>query len=408
MNLIILSLYYPPDGEAPGLFLEELVECLVADGHQVTVLSGARRVGRENVGADGNVEVRRVWSTHFGRKSLLAQLTDHAAFCLGSAWVLLWLRQRPERIVALTPPPFLSLLARVMSKFHGGNHGHWVMDLYPDVLVAAGMISKAGVIAQTIGFLTRLGFGGNRCAFVSTLGLDMAERGRRYLPEGQKMEVLPLWALKEVSSVRGEAVRAWREKWGWETDVLVLMYSGNMGLGHRFKDFLQVAELIRGEADKHLPSASHPSKLCFVFTGDGKRKKEIEDFVARRPDGLVSVGNHVPRSDLAVHLASADVHLVSLDPAWDGTMSPSKLQGIFAAGRPVIFVGTRTCAIGQWILESGGGWVVEPGDIESLRAAVEKSRDVKERVKRGEAARKFAQEQFCREKNAGKLARLFG
>ena len=85
-----------------------------------------------------------------------------------------WASPKPDRIVALTTPPYLSLLARFFSKFHGADHAHWVMDLYPDVMEAHGMLKPGGMLNRVLGALTRWGFGGERCACVLSLGPDMA------------------------------------------------------------------------------------------------------------------------------------------------------------------------------------------------------------------------------------------
>jgi len=118
--------------------------------------------------------------------------------------------------------------------------------------------------------------------------------------------------------------------------------------------------------------------------------------------------DYVPAEELTCHLLSGDVHLASLEPSWDGTMVPSKLQGSFSVGRPVLFVGSRSCSIGKWILESGGGWVVEPGDPAGLREAMLEGCDVEERAKRGEKAAQFAREHFDREVNAARVGDAFG
>jgi glycosyltransferase involved in cell wall biosynthesis len=104
---------------------------------------------------------------------------------------------------------------------------------------------------------------------------------------------------------------------------------------------------------------------------------------------------------------TADVHLVSLEPAWTGTMVPSKLQGIFAVGRPVVFVGSRESSIGRWVEESGGGWVVAAGDVAGLRAALEEARDPEVRRTRGEAAARFAAKCFDRETNVKRVVEVF-
>ena len=113
----------------------------------------------------------------------------------------------------------------------------------------------------------------------------------------------------------------------------------------------------------------------------------------------------VPESTLPVHLAAADVHLVSLDPSWEGCMLPSKFQVSFTAGRPVLLVGSKRSSLGRWMVASGGGWLVEPGDLKGLHRAVEEALDPKERQQRGASAQAFALEHFDREHNCSRIAK---
>jgi glycosyltransferase involved in cell wall biosynthesis len=91
---------------------------------------------------------------------------------------------------------------------------------------------------------------------------------------------------------------------------------------------------------------------------------------------------------------------------WDGTMVPSKLQGIFSIGRPVIFVGSETCAMGAWILESGGGWVVSPDAADGMGRALAEASDFVIRDRKGRAARDFAEEHFDPSVNVARIAKL--
>ena len=128
--------------------------------------------------------------------------------------------------------------------------------------------------------------------------------------------------------------------------------------------------------------------------------------MAAHPEAPVELHDYAPAEELAAHLMTADVHLVSLEPAWSGTMVPSKLQGIFAVGRPVVFVGSRESSIGRWVEESGGGWVVAAGDVDGLRSALEEARDPNVRQARGEAAGRFASECFDRETNVKRVVEV--
>jgi colanic acid biosynthesis glycosyl transferase WcaI len=214
------------------------------------------------------------------------------------------------------------------------------------------------------------------------------------LPRETPRDWVPLWGTAEpLVAPSEEAELDESEKSSQESGRVVLMYSGNMGLGHRFGEFLEAATAAGDGFD-------------WRFHGQGKRRVEIEKFLEENPEAPVSLGEYVPREDLAAHLAAADVHLASLDPVWDGTMVPSKLQGIFSIGRPVIFVGSETCAMGAWILESGGGWVVSPDDADGMGRALAEASDFVIRDRKGRAARDFAEEHFDSSVNVARIAKL--
>jgi len=393
MNIVLVNQYFPPDGAPTGVMLQKVAEELVRQGHVVTVLCG--KGGYAEVGEkaadearDLKYQVTRVGGTVFGRETFLGKITDYAFFYLGVAKGLAFMKQKPDRIIALTTPPYLSILARFFSKMRGGDHAHWVMDLYPDVMVAHGLFKSGGLRERFFGLLTRWGFGGKRSQVVLTLGPDMQKRTARHLLAQTPREWVPLWSSVEIPS---EVVNDDVDQRG----RVVLMYSGNMGLGHRFGEFLAAAASGEGEFE-------------WKFCGQGKRRGEIEEFLENYPESSVSLEDYVPRESLPAHLATADVHLVSLDPSWDGTMLPSKLQGIFSIGKPVIFVGSETGTMGNWVAESGGGWIVEPDDVESMREALAAASDAEVRREKGEAALNYACKHFNASKNAGRIAGILG
>lgn len=406
MEFVFLNQYYPPDAAPTGTMLERVVEELVKAGHGVTVIcakGGYASRDAEDAGPEGSGErIIRVGATSFGRRSFLGKLADYGSFYVGVAWALARLCQRPDRIVALTTPPYLSILARIFSRFHKGEHAHWVMDLYPDVMEAHGMLRKGGMLHRLLGALTRWGFGGHRCACVLSLGPDMSRRVQHYLEEGKESEWVPLWSNSAPDVPAEEDVHGLRSARGWRDDELVVMYSGNMGLGHLFDEILAVAEHDSAQRGEDA-GGSHRR---FVFYGGGKRRVEIERFLEKYPDASVELHGYVQGRDLRAHLASADVHLVSLRPEWDGTMVPSKLQGVFAVSRPVIFIGSPDSSIGQWVAESGGGWVVDPGDEEALQTAIQEACAPQERARRGQLAGEYGMGYFDSTRNAGQVAGL--
>jgi len=398
-HFVFINQYYPPDLAPTGVMLRDVAEKMVARGIRVTILcskggySGKGAVGQD-AGPSGPIKVVRVPTFRFGRQTLLAKLCDYASFYLFALMYAFMVRGKPTCYVAMTTPPYLGVLARLVSRFRGAGHAHWVMDVYPDVMVAHGILKQDSFKQRVLCSLSRWGFGGRRNHGTVSLGPDMAERVVNGHGVSQ-CEEIPLWSGIALDQSAEEMGLSLRKKRGWEQKT-VFLYSGNMGLGHRLGEFISLAK-----------ENGHNSQAHFAFYGGGKRRKEVEEVLDQYDSLPLELEGYVPEEQLAGHLLSADVHLASLEPSWDGCMVPSKIQGIMASGRPVIFVGSATSSIGQWILESRSGWVVSPGDLDCLRLAFQEAQDEGERARRGAAALSFSEKMFLKQINVRRYADFF-
>ena len=412
MRITLLNQFYVPDVAPTGLYLHDLARVLVQRGHEVKVIcsrrsyDGAKIFPRSEI-LDG-VEIVRLRATGFGRRGFLGKLTDYASFYGLLLAKLLFSGKRPDLILSLTTPPYIGLLGKLAALRHGCRHAHWIMDLYPDVMRAHGMARSGGFLGA-LKKLTRYQFKGADHVF--TLGPKMAESVSVYLGKSKtgknendqtvssdetspSVHWLCLWSNSEMSPWPEPEPNPLRENRGWAAGEVVLLYSGNMGLGHRFGEFLAAAKTL-GRAGPR-----------WVFAGDGKRRAEVVAAAKASPDARVEILDYVPKAVLRAHLCSADVHLASLDSSWQGLMVPSKLQGSFAVGRPVLYVGGRNCETAVWIEESGGGWVVDENDQAGLMRAIQQSLDPDERQKRGQAALNFARAHFQMSTNCQRMAEL--
>ncbi len=394
MRFLLLNQFYPPDVAPTGRYLHEVARTLVARGHSVDVWAsrgaydGGRRFAPHEI-LDG-VHVRRRAAFGFGRRTFSGKLMDYGAYMLGIGAGLHRQRPRPDAVLALTTPPYLGGLARAAAGRRGPPVAHWIMDLYPDVIAAHGTLTPSGWPYRTLQALTRRQL--HDAALILSISPDMSQRLAAYAPAGTPTVQIPLWSTLSATDAPPEAVATLRRERGWSPDEVVLMYSGNMGLGHRFGEFLETARRLHGAA-----------RWRWVFAGGGKRLPEIHSFKARHPELAIDILPYCPAAQLPVHLAAADVHLVSLDSRWQGGIVPSKLQNTFAIGRPVLFVGPAECSLAQWIREAGGGWHVPENDVPALEAAVRATAAPAERQRRGAAACQFARANFDRDTNIGAI-----
>jgi colanic acid biosynthesis glycosyl transferase WcaI len=394
-NFLLLNQYYPPDLAPTGRLLHDVARTLAARGHQVTVLASRRSYATaEDLGPGGvldGVHVRRIAALGYGARGRAFRMAEYARYAAGALVSAVRSRLRPDLIVALTTPPMLGLVAAVAAAVSGKPHAHWMMDMFPDA-VWAHRPRTARLTRFLLGAAARAQLRGS--ALVVAAGPCMETRIRAYAPGALPVSAVPLWsdlAVEETVPLEAERVRAAR---AWGPDTLVLLYSGNMGRGHRFTDFLEAARRLQGPG------------VTWAFAGGGPRRGEVEDFAATHPDARLRVWSYVADEELAATLAAADVHLISLREGWTGIIVPSKLQAAFALGRPVIYVGPTESDVARWIAESGGGWVVAEGDVEGLLTAVGEAQDAEERHRRGGFALAYSRSHFDRDRNRARLADL--
>jgi glycosyltransferase involved in cell wall biosynthesis len=148
----------------------------------------------------------------------------------------------------------------------------------------------------------------------------------RGLPAGA-VRVVPNWPPAAVHPVPHEA-NPFRRAHGLE-GRFVVMYSGNMGLAHPFTAVLDAAARLA----RDVPEA------VVAFVGEGPRKAFLQADVRRRGLPNVRFLPFQPRARLAESLSAADLHLVTMEARLAGLVVPSKLYGVMAAGRPVLFLG---------------------------------------------------------------------
>jgi len=364
MRVLILNQPFHPDVVATAQIAKDLADALVAVDHDVTAIAsrsiygekGATLPRRETV--DG-VRIIRVGSNVFGKGTTVGRLADFSMYYVRALWLGLTLK-RFDAVVVLTTPPFISTVALMLKRLRGARVVYWLMDVYPDVMVAHGMIRNEGLTHRALRRLHRRVL--RRVDATVALGRCMKERLVDQQADPNPIDVIPVWSpTREADDAPDPAPapeNAYRRQWGLGDRALV-MYSGNFGLAHDVDTFLEAARALRDD-----------DSIRFAFVGGGKRRTQVEAFVKEHALENCILAPYQPRERLAELLAAADVHLVTMVPKWSGLVVPSKFFGIAAAARPALFVGPSSSEIARLIGEWDAGRRVEPGDVDSLVAAL--------------------------------------
>ena len=344
MRILVLNQFFWPDTAPTGALAADVVRALAARGHRVTVLCARNRYAQISSAAQAPpAEIVRVACPRYSRRAG-GRLLSWTSFLLAAAWRSLRLPP-PDVVLAMTTPPGLSRIGLLLKRRYGARLWIWEMDLYPDVAAATGTLAPASRLYRAADRI--LTAARRQADGILALGECMKERLVAKGVDPARIVVAENWADAEEIQPRPFPV----------LPPLKLLYSGNLGLAHDTETIFEAIRRLGGAAP-----------IQFRFAGDGALRAAFEGRCRASGLGCVSFEPYCERERLAASLADCHIGLVTLRPACAGTVVPSKLYPLLAAGRPVLFIGPEESTAARLIERHGCGWVVRPGRPDAAAA----------------------------------------
>lgn len=328
-----------------------------AAGCRVMVVTSARGYNLEETYPaferhDG-VDIHRVSGTQFNRHNILRRLANYVSFVWFSGWRLLRL-PKPDCVVVTSSPPISIFLAWLLLRLRRVPFVFICHDLYPEIAIASGILRSESSGVRLANWL--FGCWMSRAAAIIVLGDCMKGRVLAAHPDIPPERVLPIdnWHDGQLlfPLARQHA----------DVATVCFQYSGNLGAGHEFETLLAAMNQLKGRTD-----------LRFQFVGRGKQRPQLEADVQRLGIGNCAFQDYVPAEELNRSLNQADVCLVTLARGFEGLIVPSKIYGIMAVGKPVLYIGPAEGEVPTLVRKHQLGWVVDQGDAAGLLRAMEEA-----------------------------------
>ena len=350
MRVLFINRFFYPDQSATAQLLTELAEDLDSFGMSVTIIAGrVDYLGSGHLlpsrGSHKGIEIIRVRSTRLDGGGVFGRLVDYLSFYASAGWAA-FLYKSYDCLVVLSDPPLLSVLAVVLRMFKRCKGVCWLQDIFPEIAVRARVMPK-GIVAR---LLRQLGAWSIRhMDRTVVIGRCMQQHIQKIGIQRERLCLIPNWADGfYIHPVNRE------ENWFVHEHGLgnhfVVMYSGNFGVVHESETIL---DMVR--AGKSI------EEIRFCFIGKGYHRDRFAEMAKREEWKHVLFFPYQDRDMMRYALAGGDVHLVSLRRDMNGLSVPSKIYGIMAAGRPIIFVGPDESEAAAVIREADCGQVVSPG-----------------------------------------------
>ena len=367
-KVVVVSQHYPPDPSTTAAIMAAIGERAAREAG-VLVLSGtAGSAAKAVAGKPAVVEVKN-WMP--GKAALLKRALAELLFTIRMFAALLVKLRRGD--VALTvPAPFMLPYAfAAAAKLKGARSVLIMHDLYPDVLIMAGLLKPQSIVAKAMRALNAPMF--RALDAVVIIGRDTEKLLLRYGGmTSDKIRFIPNWATLERGVRAVDPDNPYRRPLSAR---FVVGLSGNLGFTHDPVIVFEAARLLRESRDIH-----------FLLSGWGIGFDQLRAMQAEARLPNVTLVDRVEDDQLETFLSAADVWIIPYRRNVAGVSVPSRFYNLLAIGRPVILVSEADAEAALTVTEHDVGWVVQPGSADELANTVSRAAGAEDPLQAARAA----------------------
>jgi colanic acid biosynthesis glycosyl transferase WcaI len=375
-KIVVASQHYPPDPSTTAAIMAEIA-CRIAGDHEVVVLSGSSGALPASLTGPGKPRVVAVKNRIAGKAALVRRGASELLFAARTFLALTRELRRGDVVLTVTAPFMLPYAVAAAARLKGARSALIMHDLFPDVLVMAGLLKPGSIVTMTMRAANSLMF--RALNAVITIGRDAERPLLSYSGMTRnKIRFIPNWATLVAAPRPVTADNPFRKAL---SAGFVVGLSGNLGFTHDPEIVFEAARLLRAEPDIH-----------FLLSGWGigfERLKQLQT-EANLPN--VSFVGRVEDAELEAFLAAANLWIIPYRKDVAGVSVPSRFYNLLAVGRPVVLVSEPEAEAALTVVENGLGWVVTPGRADQLAEAIRaasRSDDVTIAERAVKAAAKF-------------------
>lgn len=384
MIWIVTELYYPEE-TSTGHFLTRIAEGLAQTG-EVSVLCSQPTYSQRGIKAPTKevhmgVKICRCWGAKLNKDLLPFRIINIVTISVSIFLSGLVRFRRDDKVIVVTNPPLLPFLITIASKLKHNRTILLVHDVYPEVLVASGILNPGSIVCKLIQSATRWLY--ETVKSVIVIGRDMKKIVVSKCGNADKVHLITNWADLDIVKPLEREENSVLKAHGLH-DQFVVQYCGNFGRTHGLEYLLETAVETTNEENLH-----------FLMVGSGARKIWLEKQVAVQKITNITILPRCQRDDLNETLNACDVAVISFVQGMSGVSVPSRMYNIMAAGKPILAIADADSELASVVIEENIGWVIPPGEIELLKSAINDAKSDRIRLKEmGQRARMVAESKY--------------
>ncbi|MGY4623057.1 colanic acid biosynthesis glycosyl transferase WcaI [Bradyrhizobium sp. USDA 4486] len=353
-KIVVASQHYPPDPSTTAAIMAEIA-CRIAGDHEVVVLSGSPGAVPDSQTGPGKPRVIAVKNRMAGKAALVRRGMSELLFAARIFFALIRELRRGDVVLTVTAPFMLPYSVAAAARLKGARSALIMHDLFPDVLVMAGLLKPSAIVTRAMRAVNSMMF--RALNAVITIGRDAERPLLSYSGMTRnKIRFIPNWATLTPGARPITSDNPFRQA---IPARFIVGLSGNLGFTHDPEIVFEAARLLKDEQD-----------IYFLLSGWGIGFERLKQLQAEANLANVSFVGRVEDAELEAFLASANLWIIPYRKDVAGVSVPSRFYNLLAVGRPVVLVSEPEAEAALTVVENGLGWVVSPGRADRLAEAI--------------------------------------
>ena len=330
--------------QSSGYLMVDIVNAFAESGKYEKVVLAAGEIKTMGVTLSPDVDVLNI--AKYNRISTIKRTLSWIKATL-QVLFLVWSRFRDYELFLVSNPPTISFI----TLFCRNKYSTLIYDVYPDGLVAGGFVKRNSVIVK-------LWLKANKCFYkkatdIYTITDGMAHVISQYV-DLSKIKVVPLWPSSGINKRIEKEHNLFISTNNLENKFIV-MYSGNIGLGHNVDLLIDIADQLKSEKD-----------IVFAIIGEGWAKDKLVKLKNERSLNNVVFFDMQPIELLNHSLSAADIAYVSIEEVAAKMCIPSKTYNLIKLNVPILSTAGKSSELNKIISKHSIGGCFEKDETDKI------------------------------------------
>ena len=300
MNLIVISVYYPPNNSSTAVQISNLVNELASQGHFINVITQDNSLTKSYVFEEShNIRVSRFKSGNVNHNNLFMRALNEFLMPIKIIFAILKNRlnfRLNQGIIWWSPSIFFTPLVIYLKIINRCKCYLILRDIFPRWAKDLKIIKS-----NFIYFILKIFFL-LQCFFSDIIGVQ-SKNNKKFIPKSilfRKIntEVLNNWYTPNIENQKLEIDFSQPNL----NKRKIFIHAGNIGLAQGFKIFIEVAEILK---DKN--------EIGFLFIGRGTQFEEMKKLTRKKSLTNILFLDQIPNSKIISLYKKCFCGIVSLD-----------------------------------------------------------------------------------------------